>query len=161
MTPTPRKFRSALLLLLPLALAQTPEEAAAHEANAQKQLADMLTDSLAMLRHGSAASVESAAEGIAALAVETTVSQPFHPITFRNAALKAGAQGCFMSGAGPTVLAVVGGHGGSVENDTAGTFKASMVADAMMAASRANNVDGEVVIASPTETGVTAFVEFA
>ena len=41
------------------------------------------------------------------------------------------------------------------------TFKASMVADAMMAASRANNVDGEVVIASPTETGVTAFVEFA
>ena len=57
--------------------------------------------------------------------------------------------------------AVVGGHGGSVENDTAGTFKASMVADAMMAASRANNVDGEVVIASPTETGVTAFVEFA
>ena len=90
MTPTPRKFRSALLLLLPLALAQTPEEAAAHEANAQKQLADMLTDSLAMLRHGSAASVESAAEGIAALAVETTVSQPFHPITFRNAALKAG-----------------------------------------------------------------------
>ena len=50
----------------------------------------MLTHSLAMLRHGSAASVESAAEGIAALAVETTVSQPFHPITFRNAALKAG-----------------------------------------------------------------------
>ena len=88
-TPTPHKC-ARLLLLLPLALAQTPEEAAAHEANAQKQLADMLTDSLAMLRHGSAASVESAAEGIAALAVETTVSQPFHPITFRNAALKAG-----------------------------------------------------------------------
>jgi homoserine kinase len=87
--------------------------------------------------------------------------KPFGLDGLIDAALKAGAQGCFMSGAGPTVLAVVGGHGGSVENDTAGTFKASMVADAMMAASRANNVDGEVVIASPTETGVTAFVEFA
>jgi len=87
--------------------------------------------------------------------------KPFGLDGLIDAALKAGAQGCFMSGAGPTVLAVVGGHGGSVENDTAGTFKASKVADAMMAASRANNVDGEVVIASPTETGVTAFVEFA
>jgi len=58
-------------------------------------------------------------------------------------------------------LAIVGGHGGSVENDTAGTFKASKVADAMLEASRANNVDGEVVIASPTENGVTAWVERA
>ena len=85
--------------------------------------------------------------------------KPFGLDSLIDAALKAGAQGCFMSGAGPTVLAVVGGHGGSVENDTAGTFKASKVADAMLAASRANNVDGDVVIASPTELGVTAFVE--
>ena len=85
--------------------------------------------------------------------------KPFGLDSLIDAALKAGAQGCFMSGAGPTVLAIVGGHGGSVENDTAGTFKASKVADAMLAASRANKVDGEVVIASPTELGVTAFVE--
>lgn len=87
--------------------------------------------------------------------------KPFGLDALIDAALKAGAQGCFMSGAGPTVLAVVGGHGGSVENDTAGTYKASRVADAMLAASRANNVDGEVIIASPTETGVACFVEFA
>ena len=87
--------------------------------------------------------------------------KPFGLDSLIDAALKAGAQGCFMSGAGPTVLAIVGGHGGSVENDTAGTFKASKVADAMLQASRANNVDGEVVIASPTENGVTAWVELA
>jgi homoserine kinase len=97
-------------------------------------------------------------------ATQDTIHQPIRGKPFKldsliDAALKAGAAGCFMSGAGPTVLAVVGGHGGEIENDTAGTFKASRVADAMLETSRANNVDGEVVIASPTETGVTAWIE--
>lgn len=87
--------------------------------------------------------------------------KPFGLDSIIDAALKAGAQGCFMSGAGPTVLAIVGGHGGSVENDTAGTFKASKIADAMLAASRGNKVDGEVIIAGPTEEGVTAWLEYA
>lgn len=97
-------------------------------------------------------------------ATQDTIHQPIRGKPFKldsliDAALKAGAAGCFMSGAGPTVLAVVGGHGGEIENDTAGTFKASRVADAMLETSRSNNVDGEVVIASPTETGVTAWIE--
>jgi len=97
-------------------------------------------------------------------ATQDLIHQPIRGKPFKlddliDSALKAGAAGCFMSGAGPTVLAVVGGHGGEIQNDTAGTFKASKVADAMLATSRANKVDGEVVIASPTETGVTAWIE--
>ena len=64
--------------------------AAAHEAAAQKALTDSLTDALAMLRHGSARAKEMAASGIAQMAIETTVSQPFHPVTFRNACVRAG-----------------------------------------------------------------------
>ena len=49
------------------------EAAAAHEARAQKALSDSLTDALAMLKHGSARAKESAAAGIAQLAIETTM----------------------------------------------------------------------------------------
>ena len=66
------------------------EAAAAHEAAAQKALTDSLTDALAMLRHGSPRAKEMAASGIAQMAIETTVSQPFHPVTFRNACVRAG-----------------------------------------------------------------------
>ena len=53
----------------------------AQEAAAQKALTDALTDALAMMRHGSARAKEQAAHQIAQLAIETTVSQPFHPVT--------------------------------------------------------------------------------
>merc|ERR1719399_1365813 len=43
-----------------------------------------------MLKHGSSRAKESAAAGIAHMAVETTISQPFHPVTFRNACVRAG-----------------------------------------------------------------------
>jgi hypothetical protein len=66
------------------------EAAAAHEARAQQALTDSLTDALAMLKHGSARAKESAASSIAELAIETTVSQPYHPVTFRNACVRAG-----------------------------------------------------------------------
>jgi len=61
-----------------------------HEARAQQALKDSLKDALAMLKHGSAHAKEQAAAGIANLAIETTISQPFHPVTFRNACVKAG-----------------------------------------------------------------------
>ena len=84
-----------VMLLLPAVItqpsAQDDERAAAeHEARAQKALADSLTDALAMLKHGSARAREEAAGGIANLAVETTITQPFHPVTFRNACVRAG-----------------------------------------------------------------------
>ena len=53
----------------------------AHEKAAQKALTDALTDALAMMRHGSARAKEQAARSIAQLAIETTISQPFHPVT--------------------------------------------------------------------------------
>ena len=63
---------------------------AEQEARAQQALTDSLTDALAMLKHGSAGAKEQAAHGIAQLAIETTISQPYHPVTFRNACVKAG-----------------------------------------------------------------------
>jgi hypothetical protein len=69
---------------------QRAEAEAAHEARAQRALTDSLTDGLAMLKHGSANARESAAAGIAQLAIETTISQPYHPVTFRNACVRAG-----------------------------------------------------------------------
>jgi len=94
-------FRFVLLCaLLPLAAAVSrtrPEEqqqqlsaADDHEARAQQSLADMIQDAIAMLKHGSLSAKEQAAGGIAQMAVETTISQPFHPLTFRNACVKAG-----------------------------------------------------------------------
>ena len=45
------------------------------------------------LRHGSARAKEAAAAGVAQMAIETTISQPFHPVTFRNACVRAGIVG--------------------------------------------------------------------
>ena len=74
----------------------SPEEESAataaeeHEKRAQQALTDSLTDAIAMLRHGSATAKEQAAAGVAQMAVETTLSQPFHPVTFRNACVRSG-----------------------------------------------------------------------
>ena len=91
--------RWLLFLFTTLALARSPEspeddhaQAAAdeHERRAQQALTDSLTDAIAMLHHGSITAKEQAAHGIAQMAVETTLSQPFHPVTFRNACVRSG-----------------------------------------------------------------------
>ena len=86
-----RVINLAFLLSVVFSRAQEPRDAAEeHEARAQQQLRDIVQDAIAMLKHGSASAKEQAAGGIANLAIETTVSQPFHPVTFRNACVKAG-----------------------------------------------------------------------
>lgn len=80
-----------LLSCAVLVSGQDIEDAAAqHEKHAQKVLADSLTDSMAILRHGSDTAKEQAAHNIAVIAIETTLSQPFHPVTYRNACINAG-----------------------------------------------------------------------
>jgi hypothetical protein len=79
---------TVVLALCACAAAQSAEEE--HEARAQRALADSLTDANAMMEHGSDSAKESAAQGVAQMAVETTITQPYHPTTFRNACVKAG-----------------------------------------------------------------------
>ena len=79
---------AVVVALCACAAAQSPEEE--HEARAQQALADSLTDANAMMEHGSDSAKESAAQGVAQMAVETTITQPYHPTTFRNACVKAG-----------------------------------------------------------------------
>ena len=80
----------AAALLAPSAHADAASEEAEHEARAQKMLSDSLVDAMAMLEHGSETAKEQAARSVAQMAIETTVSQPFHPVTFRNACVRAG-----------------------------------------------------------------------
>ena len=83
------RVRAAVVVALcACAAAQSAEEE--HEARAQQALADSLTDANAMMEHGSDSAKESAAQGVAQMAVETTITQPYHPTTFRNACVKAG-----------------------------------------------------------------------
>jgi hypothetical protein len=84
-------MRPRLAVLVALSASAVAQSAAdEHEARAQQALADSLTDANAMMEHGSDSAKESAAEGVAQMAVETTISQPYHPVTFRNACVKAG-----------------------------------------------------------------------
>ncbi|KAL3921510.1 MAG: hypothetical protein SGPRY_004881 [Prymnesium sp.] len=93
-TPTPLFY--LVLIALAFIAAEGDEPASPepqeldHEQRAQKALTDSLTDAIAMLRHGSASAKESAAHSVASMAVETTLSQPFHPVTFRNACVNSG-----------------------------------------------------------------------
>ena len=76
-----------------------------------------------------------------------------------DAALSKGAHGAFLSGAGPTVLALTGGHGSNVDADTMVTFLAVEVADAMLDAAKENDCAGRVVISSPSIAGVVCVKE--
>jgi hypothetical protein len=87
---TPAQQQQQQLAIQQQQAAAEADAAKEREARAQKSLTDSLTDALAMLKHGSARAKESAAAGIANLAVETTISQPYHPVTFRNACVRAG-----------------------------------------------------------------------
>jgi len=93
--------RWSLLLLLPLlftlcgAVEPGPDSNGDgiiddNEARAQQELEDLVADAAALLSAGSPRAKEGAAHHILQLAVQTTITQPFHPVTFRNAAIKAG-----------------------------------------------------------------------
>jgi len=80
---------------------------------------------------------------------------PFMPIV--KTALEAGAHGAFLSGAGPTVLAVTGGVGtGHVGSDTMSQFLAEVVSEAMVRSARENGIEGTAHIATPSLGGVKA-----
>ena len=75
-----------------------------------------------------------------------------------QAALKAGAHGAFLSGAGPTVVAFAGGDGGAAENgsDTMSQFQAENVAKQMLAAADEQGVAGSCHIAEPDPNGLAS-----
>jgi len=72
-----------------------------------------------------------------------------------QAALRAGAHGAFLSGAGPTVVAITGGVGmGRVGSDTMSQFLAEEVSRAVHEAADRHGVRGSVHIAAPTTAGL-------
>jgi len=79
-----------------------------------------------------------------------------------DAALKAGAHGVFISGAGPTVVAITGGVGkggrgaAEVGADTMSQFLAEAVSLSMHEAATAQGVAGSVHIAEPSIGGLTS-----
>ena len=80
---------------------------------------------------------------------------PYDP--FIKAAIEAGAHGAFLSGAGPTVLAIAGGVGiADVGSDTMSQFLAESVSEAMLEIGRQSGITGTVHIASPSTMGVTS-----
>ena len=99
-------------------------------------------------------------------ACQDVIHQPIRGADFPlkeliDAALSKGAHGAFLSGAGPTVLALTGGHGSDVDADTMVTFLAVEVADAMLAAAEANACAGRAVISQPSAAGVACHKEDA
>lgn len=78
---------------------------------------------------------------------------PFEPII--KDALEAGAHGAFLSGAGPTVLAITGGVGiANVGSDTMSQFLAEVVSDAMVSSAARLGVKGTAHIATPSYFGL-------
>jgi len=74
---------------------------------------------------------------------------------FIKTALEAGAHGAFLSGAGPTVLAIAGGVGiADPGSDTMSQFLAEAVSEAMLDVARKQGISGTVHIASPSLTGM-------
>ena len=82
---------------------------------------------------------------------------PFEPLL--HAALKAGAHGAFLSSQGPAVVAVCGGAtggDGDLGGDTMSQFLAEAVSAALLEAAARFGIDGEVYVATPSETGITS-----
>ena len=76
---------------------------------------------------------------------------------FIEAALEAGAHGAFLSGAGPTILAIAGGVGiADVGSDTMSQFLAEAVSEEVVEAARRCGVRGSVHIAQPALDGITS-----
>ena len=77
---------------------------------------------------------------------------PYEP--FIKTALEAGAHGAFLSGAGPTVLAIAGGVGiADPGSDTMSQFLAEAVSESMLRVGREQGISGTVHIATPSLTG--------
>jgi len=73
---------------------------------------------------------------------------------FIKCALEAGAHGAFLSGAGPTVLAIAGGVGiADPGSDTMSQFLAEAVSEAMLNVARNAGIQGTVHIATPSFAG--------
>ncbi|KAG5498810.1 hypothetical protein JKF63_03099 [Porcisia hertigi] len=70
-----------------------------------------------------------------------------------NAAREAGAVFAFLSGAGPSVCAMVSGRHGDLLSQPRGERKAEMVAEAMVKAAEAVGVHGRAIITAPSERG--------
>ncbi|CAI5742975.1 unnamed protein product [Hyaloperonospora brassicae] len=70
-----------------------------------------------------------------------------------NAALGAGAHGCFLSGAGPTVLAITSGRAGDIFTQQLAERQENKVANAMREAAAAMGVSGCVFITNPDHRG--------
>jgi len=80
---------------------------------------------------------------------------PFMP--FIKAALEAGAHGAFLSGAGPTILAIAGGVGiADPGSDTMSQFLAEAVSEAMLDVAKKEGIPGTVHIATPSATGINS-----
>ncbi|ETP29889.1 homoserine kinase [Phytophthora nicotianae P10297] len=70
-----------------------------------------------------------------------------------KAALGAGAHGCFLSGAGPTVLAITSGRAGDIFTQQLAERQENKVANAMREAAAALGVSGCVFITNPDHRG--------
>nr|AGT02564.1 homoserine kinase [Herpetomonas muscarum] len=71
-----------------------------------------------------------------------------------DAARANGAEYCFLSGAGPTVLAFVSGRRGDFLAQPHGERRAEAVAEAMVKAAAAAGVAGKAIITQPSDLGV-------
>lgn len=80
---------------------------------------------------------------------------PYMPLI--KVALEAGAHGAYLSGAGPTVLAIAGGGGsGNVGSDTMSQFLAEAVSEAMVQEAARMGISGTAHIATPSAAGVSS-----
>lgn len=70
-----------------------------------------------------------------------------------KAALGAGAHGCFLSGAGPTVLAITSGRSGDIFTQQLAERQEKKVANAMREAAAAMDISGCVFITNPDHRG--------
>ena len=76
------------------------------------------------------------------------------------AAIGAGAHCCFLSGAGPTVLAMTGGDAnGKIGDSTIAAITAERVAEAMSDAAKGFGVEGKALIVEPMMEGISAWID--
>ncbi|KAH9090027.1 hypothetical protein Ae201684P_014782 [Aphanomyces euteiches] len=76
-----------------------------------------------------------------------------HLFPLVKASLDSGAHACFLSGAGPTVLAITSGRCGDIFTQVAGERDETSVADAMREAAANVGVQGSVFITKPEHRG--------
>lgn len=76
-----------------------------------------------------------------------------HLFPLIQAALDAGAHGCFLSGAGPTVLAITSGRSGDIFTQKLAERQEDKVADALRSTAASCGVSGCVFITNPEHRG--------